>query len=40
MVVSEMLNPCIMFVAMLKDLFVLCVACLTVFVNNAQYVWV
>ena len=28
-----MLYPCILFVALLMDLFVLCVACLTVFVN-------
>ena len=30
--VSVMLYPCILCVAMLIDLFVLCVACLTVFV--------
>ena len=32
-VVSVMLYPCIVCVALLMDLFVLCVACLTVFVN-------
>ena len=32
-VVSVMLYPCILCVALLMDLFVLCVACLTVFVN-------
>ena len=31
--VSVMLYPCIVCVALLMDLFVLCVACLTVFVN-------
>ena len=31
--VSVMLSPCILCVALLMDLFVLCVACLTVFVN-------
>ena len=31
--VSVMLYPCIVCVALLIDLFVLCVACLTVFVN-------
>ena len=31
--VSVMLYPCILCVALLMDLFVLCVACLTVFVN-------
>ena len=30
---SVMLYPCILCVALLIDLFVLCVACLTVFVN-------
>ena len=30
---SVMLYPCILCVALLRDLFVLCVACLTVFVN-------
>ena len=30
---SVLLNPCILCVALLMDLFVLCVACLTVFVN-------
>ena len=30
---SVMLYPCIFCVALLMDLFVLCVACLTVFVN-------
>ena len=30
---SVMLYPCIVCVALLMDLFVLCVACLTVFVN-------
>ena len=30
---SVMLYPCILCVALLMDLFVLCVACLTVFVN-------
>ena len=36
---SVMLYPCIFFVALLMDLFVLCVSCLTVFVNcfNSQY---
>ena len=28
-----MLYPCILYVALLMDLFVLCIACLTVFVN-------
>ena len=32
-VVSVMLYPCIVCVALLMDLFILCVACLTVFVN-------
>ena len=32
-VVSVMLYPCILCVAQLLDLFVLCVACFTVFVN-------
>ena len=32
-VVSVMLYPCMFCVALLMDLFVLCVACLTVFVN-------
>ena len=31
--VSVMLYPCILCVALLMDLFVLCVACLTAFVN-------
>ena len=31
--VSVMLYPCILCVSLLMDLFVLCVACLTVFVN-------
>ena len=31
--VSEMLSICVLCVALLIDLFVLCVACLTVFVN-------
>ena len=31
--VSVMLYPCILCVALLMDLFVLCVACLTVFVS-------
>ena len=31
--VSVMLYPCIVCVALLMDLFVVCVACLTVFVN-------
>ena len=31
--VSVMLYPCILCVALLMDLFVLCAACLTVFVN-------
>ena len=31
--VSVMLYPCMLCVALLMDLFVLCVACLTVFVN-------
>ena len=31
--VSVMLYPCSLCVALLMDLFVLCVACLTVFVN-------
>ena len=31
--VSMMLYPCILCVALLMDLFVLCVACFTVFVN-------
>ena len=31
--VCVMLYPCILCVALLTDLFVLCVACLTVFVN-------
>ena len=31
--VSVMLYPCILCVALLMDLFVLCVACLTVYVN-------
>ena len=30
---SVMLYPCILCVALLMDLFVLCIACLTVFVN-------
>ena len=30
---SVMLSPCILCVSLLMDLFVLCVACLTVFVN-------
>ena len=30
---SIMLYPCMFFVALSMDLFVLCVACLTVFVN-------
>ena len=30
---SVMLYPCILCVALLMDLFVLCVACLTVFLN-------
>ena len=30
---SVMLYPCIVCIALLIDLFVLCVACLTVFVN-------
>ena len=30
---SVMLYPCVLCVALLMDLFVLCVACLTVFVN-------
>ena len=30
---SVMLYPCILCVALLRDLFVLCVPCLTVFVN-------
>ena len=30
---SEMLYPCILCVALLMDQFVLCVACLTVFIN-------
>ena len=30
---SVMLYPCMLCVALLMDLFVLCVACLTVFVN-------
>ena len=30
---SVMLYSCILYVALLMDLFVLCVACLTVFVN-------
>ena len=30
---SVMLNPCILCVALLMDQFVLCVACLTGFVN-------
>ena len=33
LVVSVMLYPCILCVALLMDLFVLCVMCLTVFVN-------
>ena len=32
--VSVMLYPCILYVALLVYLFVLCVACLTVFVNS------
>ena len=32
-VLSAMLYPCMLFVALLMCLFVLCVACLTVFVN-------
>ena len=41
--VSVMLYPCIFCVALLMDLFVLCVACFTVFMNclgktNSQYV--
>ena len=40
-VVSVMLYPCISCIALLMDLFVLCVACLTVFVNClVKYVWV
>ena len=40
-VVSAMLYPCILCVALLMDLFVLCVACLRiVWENNLQYVWV
>ena len=31
--VSVMLFPCIVYVSLLMDLFVLCIACLTVFVN-------
>ena len=31
--VSVMLYPCILCIALLMDLFVLCVACCTVFVN-------
>ena len=31
--VSVMLDPCIVCVALLMDLFVLCVACLTMFMN-------
>ena len=31
---SVILYPCILCVALLMDLFVLCVACLTVFVNG------
>ena len=31
--VRVMLYPCILCVALLMDMFVLCVACLTVFVN-------
>ena len=31
--VTVMLYPCILCVALLMDLFVLCVACLTVFLN-------
>ena len=42
--VSVMLYPCMICVALSMDLFVLCVACLTVFVNslvnNSQYVCV
>ena len=30
---SVMLQPCMLWVALLMDLFVFCVACLTVFVN-------
>ena len=33
LVVSVMVYPCILCVALLMDLFVLCVACLTVWVN-------
>ena len=43
-VVSLMLYPCMFCVALSMDLFILCVACLTVFVNclvkHSQYVWV
>ena len=43
-VVSVMLYPCMFCVALSMDLFVLCVACLTLIVNrlgnNSQYVWV
>ena len=34
--VSVMLYPCMTCVALLMDLFVLCVACLTVFVNFGE----
>ena len=34
--VSVMLFPCMMCVALLMCLFVLCVACLTVFVNSSK----
>ena len=42
--VSVMLYSCILCVALLVDLFVFCIACLTLLVNclgnNSQYVWV
>ena len=41
--VSVILYPCILCVALLMDLFVLCVVCLTVIVNclinNLEYFW-
>ena len=41
---SVMLYPCMFCGVLSMELFVLCVACLTVFVNclliNSQYVWV
>ena len=35
--VNVILYPCIFYVALLMDLLVLCVACLTVFVNSQYF---